>query len=302
MRTFKVICIVQLVVNFLLLGAVVFLLIREKDTPKEETPVEIIETEPETETVPPAGQKILLNDGAFGEIWVPVLPGVPVCSHNPEQIASRNGLSYYVEDGSITSALGVDVSAHQKAIDWQTVKAAGVDFAMIRCGYRGYGSGKLVEDEFFETNMRGALDAGLDVGVYFYSQAVTTQEAIEEAEMTLRLCEGYTLTYPIVYDWEVVTEDTARTDTISVETLTACTTAFCDTIREAGQTPMVYQNKRTSLLKLDLTALAGYDFWLAEYNDLPTYYYDYRMWQYCSDGRIPGIAGDVDLNICYTPY
>ena len=238
-----------------------------------------------------------------GEMWLPVLADVPACERDPAQYTTRNGLVYYLDETQhITSVLGVDVSSYQGEIDWQTVKAAGIDFAIIRCGYRGYGSGELVRDEMFDHNMQGALDAGLDVGVYFYSQAVNAEEAVEEAQMTLSLIDGYDLTYPVVYDWEVVTTDAARTDGISVDALTDCTVAFCEAVKAAGQTPMVYQNKRTSLLKLDLPALTDYDFWLAEYNDRATYYYDYRIWQYCSDGSVPGIPGQVDLNICFQPY
>lgn len=312
MHDLKLITIFQSILIILLLCVVVFLLLRGKP---ENVPASLEATDPpsptEAETTAATeaspfyrttGEKILLEEGGYGEIWLPVLADVPACSHDPEQTVNRNGLNYYIEDGKITSVVGVDVSAHQKEIDWQTVKAAGVGFAMIRCGFRGYGSGELAIDPYFDANVQGALAAGLDVGVYFYSQAITPQEAVEEAEMTLALVGDYPLTYPIVYDWETVSTDTARTDGMAVDTLTDCTIAFCETIKAAGFTPMVYQNKRTTLLKLELPALTDYDFWLAEYNDAATYYYDYRMWQYCSDGHIPGIAGDVDINICYQPY
>ncbi len=251
---------------------------------------------------PPSNDRILLRDAAYGEIWLPVLAGVPACSREPAQLVSRNGMQFYLEEESITSVLGVDVSAYQGDIDWKTVKSAGIEFAMIRMGFRGYGSGELVEDEYFRQNMQGAIDAGIDVGVYFFSQAITAEEAVEEAEMVCAALEDYTITYPVVYDWEVITTDRARTDGISVDMLTDCTVAFCETVRSAGYTPMVYQNKRTSLLKLDLRALTDYDFWLAEYNDAPSFYYDYEMWQYTAEGSVPGIAGDVDLNICFRDY
>lgn len=293
-----------------LLCAVIYLLL-EREYPDEVTPAQqIIESSGETDTIivpteiiyDVSGKKIFLSDPVLGQIWLPVLADVPECSHNAEQLVTRNGLTYYLEDGKIVSTLGVDVSGHQGEIDWATVRAAGVDFALIRCGFRGYGSGQLAVDPYFDKNIQGALAAGIEVGVYFYSQAINVAEAIEEAQMTLALIGDSPVTYPVVYDWEVVPEDNARTDYVSVDVLTDCTKAFCDTIRDAGFTPMVYQNKRTSLLKLELPQLTEYDFWLAEYNDEATYYYDYRIWQYCSDGRIPGIAGDVDLNICFIPY
>lgn len=248
------------------------------------------------------GKKIYLNDAAYGEIYLPVLADVPACSYDMEQLVSRNGMNYYVGDEGISSRFGIDVSAHQNEIDWETVKAAGVEFAMIRLGYRGYGSGELVPDQNFDRNVQGALAAGIDVGVYFFSQAITPDEAVAEANMAIAMLEDYDITYPVVYDWEVITTDAARTDDVSVETLTDCTVAFCDTIAAAGFTPMVYQNKRTSLLKLDLAELTDYDFWLAEYGDEATFYYHYDMWQYTAQGRIPGIEGDVDLNICFKDY
>ncbi len=248
------------------------------------------------------GKKIYFKDPVYGDIYLPVYADVPACTYAQENVIRRNGMTYYLEDGGITSFFGIDVSAHQKDIDWETVKAAGVDFAMIRLGYRGYGSGELVPDENFDKNVQGALDAGIDVGVYFFSQAITEKEAVEEANMTIAMLGDYEITYPVVYDWEVITGDQARTDKMPVEMLTKCTVAFCDKIAEAGFTPMVYQNKRTSLFKLALQDVAKYDFWLAEYGDEATFYYNYDIWQYTDEGRIPGIEGDVDLNICFTDY
>lgn len=269
---------------------------------KKEDTATVAEQEAQEVQEATEGDRIYLSDPSLGEMWIPVLENVPVCTRESSQTVTRNGLTYYMEGDKITSAIGVDVSSHQGEIDWETVKAAGVDFAMLRCGLRTYGSGLLVPDELFSQNLTGALAAGLDVGVYFYSQAVNVEEAIEEANMAIEMIGDNPITYPIAYDWEIVSTDDARTDTVSVDTLTDCTRAFCDTVAAAGYTPMVYQNKRTSLLKLDLSRLTDYDFWLAEYNAKATYYYDYRIWQYCSDGQIPGISGSVDLNICYAPY
>ena len=248
------------------------------------------------------GQKIFLRDAEFGEIWIPVLADVPACEYQADQYVTRNNLTYYTENHKIISTFGIDVSGHQAEIDWPTVKKAGVDFAMIRVGYRGYSGGKLVLDEYFDRNMQVAGDAGSDIGLYFYSQAIKPEEAVEEAELVLSVIGDYKITYPIVYDWELVTTDIARTDNVPVKTLTDCSIAFCERIRQAGYIPMIYQNKRTSLLKLDLPELTDYDFWLAEYNDQATYYYNYQMWQYASDGRVPGVNGDVDVNICFKDY
>ena len=249
-----------------------------------------------------SGKKILLEDGTYGEIWIPVLENVPAFSKNIDQLKSRNGRKFYVEDSKITSLLGVDVSVHQDNIDWAKVKESGIDFAMVRLGYRGYGTGEAQLDENYAENIQGARDAGLDAGVYFFSQAITAEEVVEEANLVIESLDGLDVNYPVVYDWEIIYDDTARTDNISVDVLTDCCVAFCETIKNAGYTPMIYQNKRTSIFKLDLNRLNDYDFWLAEYNTEPTYYYDFDMWQYTSTGRVPGIEGDVDLNISFKDY
>lgn len=249
-----------------------------------------------------SGKKILMDDSTFGEIWVPVLENVPEFSKDKELLKTRNGRKFYVDDSKIESLLGVDVSVHQEDIDWTKVKAAGIDFAMIRLGFRGYGTGEAQLDENYAQNISGARAAGLDAGVYFFSQAVTVDEAIEEAELVIKSLDGLDVNYPVVYDWEIIYDDTARTDDVPVDVLTDCCVAFCETIKEAGYTPMIYQNKKTTMFKLDLERLTDYDFWLAEYNSEPTYYYDFTMWQYTSEGSVPGIEGDVDLNISFKDY
>lgn len=249
-----------------------------------------------------SGKKILLEDGTYGEIWIPVLENVPAFSKEIEQIKTRNGRKYYLDGSDITSLLGVDVSIHQGNIDWQKVKESGIDFAMIRLGYRGYGSGEAELDENYAENIQGAREAGIDAGVYFFSQAITTEEAVEEANLVIESLKGLDINYPVVYDWEIIYDDTARTDNVSVDVLTDCCVAFCETIRNAGYTPMIYQNKRTTIFKLDLNRLTDYDFWLAEYSSEPTYYYDFDMWQYTNAGSVPGIEGDVDLNISFKDY
>ncbi len=247
-------------------------------------------------------EKILLEDGTYGEIYIPVIESVPAFSKDIEQIKTRNGRKYYVENSNITSLLGVDVSVHQGEIDWNKVKESGIDFAMIRLGYRGYGTGEPGLDEMYKENIIGSREAGLDTGVYFFSQAITAEEAVEEANMVIESLDGLDVNYPVVFDWEIITDDSARTDSISVDVLTDCCVAFCETIKNAGYTPMIYQNKRTSIFKLDLNRLNDYDFWLAEYNAEPSYYYDFDMWQYTSSGRVPGIEGNVDLNISFKDY
>ncbi len=195
---------------------------------------------------------------------------------------------------------GVDVSAWQEKIDWKQVAKFGIDFAMIRAGYRGYSAGALVKDAYFDANIKGAINNGLDVGVYFFSQALTPEEAREEAEYVLELVKGYELSYPIVYDWEFVTDSSARTKDATGEQITACALAFCEVIYEAGYTPMVYTNMNMGYVYLDLEELYKYPVWLAEYREYPKFYYHFDMWQLTSSGRVPGIEGNVDLNLAFT--
>ena len=197
------------------------------------------------------------------------------------------------------SRLGVDVSAHQQQIDWQQVAEAGVEFAMIRVGYRGYGTGNIMADEWAAANMEGAAQVGLDVGVYFFSQAICVEEAKEEAHFVLDFLQGSALQMPIVFDWEYVAEDT-RTGAMDPKSLTACAIAFCEEIRLAGYTPMIYFNQHMADTLSELEKLTDYEFWLAMYSDRMTFPYRVEMWQYTCTGSVPGIEGDVDINL-YLP-
>ena len=248
------------------------------------------------------GKKILMHDTTLGEVFVPVYSDVPASDIDTDKIVTRNGYSFYMEGDTVKSTTGVDISEHQGEIDWGKVKGAGIDFAIIRAGYRTYGGGVVTMDESFTDNLEKAHAAGIDTGVYFFSQATTTDEAIEEADAVLDAISGYDIKYPVVYDWELIFDDHARTDEVGVETLADCCIAFCERVRSAGYTPMIYQNKSTAMHKLDLPRLKDYGFWLAEYGDKPTYYYRYDIWQYSSDGTVPGINGRVDLNICFRDY
>lgn len=248
------------------------------------------------------GDKILLQDSLLGEIWVPVLSGVDPSPYSPALFQKNDdGYMEYLDD-AVESWRGIDVSFYQGDIDWERVKAAGVDFAIIRLGYRGYKVGNVMLDECFEQNMEGALAAGLDVGVYFFSQATSAAEAREEAELALACLEPYEVRYPVVYDWEIIYGSSARSNEVSVQTLTECCKAFCDTVDAAGYAPMVYANQKLALLKYDLRELGAYDFWLANFNSRPDFYYDYEIWQYSERGEVDGITGPVDLNISFVNY
>lgn len=200
-------------------------------------------------------------------------------------------------------SLGVDVSTWQDYIDWNKVKASGIDFAFIRLGFRGYSSGKLVEDSMFRTNIRNATAAGLKVGVYFFTQAVNEQEAVEEASMCLQLVSGYSLAYPIAIDIEWAASN-ARTNYMSTADRTRVCYAFCQTIRNAGYTPAVYANKYYFTSMLNTSQLENNVIWLAHYTGgtPSSYARRYDIWQYSSVGTVNGISGSVDMNISYLGY
>lgn len=204
-------------------------------------------------------------------------------------------------DGSLNTgtAMGIDISKHNGNIDWNAVKNSGVQYVILRCGYRGSASGVLVEDQKFKSNIQGATAAGLKVGIYFFSQAVNEVEAVEEASMTLSLIKKYRITYPVYIDVESAN---GRADGISKEARTSVINAFCQTIRNSGYTPGLYANKNWLTEKINTGALGGCKIWLAQYVAAPTYGGRYEMWQYSSRGSIAGIKGNVDLNVSYMGY
>lgn len=203
----------------------------------------------------------------------------------------------FISCSAVPYSMGIDVSAFQGEIDWQQVKDAGVDFVMIRVGGRGWGeAGTLYADSRAQEYYKGAKEAGLQVGAYFFSQATTVWEALEEAAFTLLLTTGWELELPIVYDWEYVS-DQARTAHMDADTLTRCTQAFCRMIEAAGHQPMIYFNQHQGHNLLHLEALTEYPFWLAMYTEGCTYDYRVDYWQYSATGQVPGISTAVDLNL-----
>ena len=224
-------------------------------------------------------------------------PTVPENSYEPAGFYEEGGFKRYKSEDTLAS-VGVDVSSHQQEIDWELVAANGVEFAMIRVGYRGYTEGEIQPDDYFVQNIEGARAAGLDVGVYFFSQALDEQEAIDEANYVLEQIKDYPLSYPVIFDWEDIEAD-ARTDGMDSVQLTKNAIAFCDTIKQAGYRAGVYFNQRFGYEEFDLESLQDYVFWLAEYNDTPSFSFHFQIWQYCNDGRVDGIKTDVDLNLAF---
>lgn len=211
----------------------------------------------------------------------------------------ESGYMSYSDDTIKKSKFGIDVSNHQGEIDWKQVKKAGVDFAMLRLGYRGYTQGGLALDETFVTNAEEAAKARVKLGVYFYSQAVSYEEGVEEAEFVLENIKEYRIKYPVVIDTEYMEVDGARANDISNDARTDAVVGFCETIKAAGYTPMIYANRNWFVQNLDMDRLGGYDLWVAQYANAPDFPYLFKGWQYTSEGSVPGITGEVDLNVWF---
>ena len=211
----------------------------------------------------------------------------------------ENGRMKYA-DTSRGTLTGIDVSVFQGDINWTAVAADGIDFVILRIGYRGYGQKGIMEiDNNFYKNYDGAVSAGLKVGVYFYSQAVTPYEAREEAQFVLAALGNRPLDFPIVYDWEYVDNPSARTANMTSDEITACAVNFCDEIIKASHEVMIYFNREIGYFEYNLADISEYDFWLAEYDDYPTFIYKFNMWQYTDSGKVNGINSPVDMNICF---
>lgn len=232
---------------------------------------------------------------------VELLKNVPECEYDYSNLQDSEGIkSYYDEKTGLKARVGIDVSEFQSEIDWQQVKEWGAEYAIIRLGYRTFGEeGELVLDVGFEQNIQGALDAGLDVGVYFFSQAVSEEEAREEADFVLAHIQDYTIEGPVVIDTEEIKDTEARTDSNTASQYTDNCIAFCEIVKDAGYEPMIYANMKWMAYALELERLTEYDFWYADYHDEPQCPYDFEMWQYTQIGVIPGIESNVNLNLWF---
>lgn len=244
---------------------------------------------------------IVVSGGKFH--FVPINRELKLNSYSMENLEIlENGEYRYLEEGQVISHKGIDVSSYQGKIDWKKVAGDGVEFAMIRVGFRGYGeAGRLVEDECFEANVEGALAAGIKVGVYFFSQAITPEEIEEEAELVLRKIAPYKIECPVVFDVERVSAANGRMNKISLEERTNLTLQFLQIIEEHGYTPMLYHNTEMGALMIDIATFEDYDKWYASYSDTMFYPYEYKIWQYSDKGKVNGISSAVDMNISFAP-
>jgi|GEM_PF-164899 len=251
------------------------------------------------------GERIYLSDSTYGEIWVGLLSSLPKLNASASDF-SRSGDVIIYTGHEYETRQGIDVSSFQgENIDWQAVRASGVDHVIIRAGYRGYGAaGKLMPDERFIDNVNGAYEAGLDIGAYFFSQAVSVEEAVEEAWYFIDLAAEVKdkINLEVYFDWEpIFGEKSARTNGLKASVLNQAAAAFCGVIRDEGYMPGIYFNLRLGVLKYDLADFADCAFWYAQYYDAPDIPYEMRQWQYTGSGAVPGIEGEVDRDLRFVP-
>lgn len=224
-----------------------------------------------------------------------------VSPYNFDNLKNEQGRFSYYEDGNLVSQTAVDVSDLQGKIDWERVSEDGIDFAMIRLGRRGYTEGNIYLDNYYYENVSGVQSEGMPFGVYFFSQAITEDEAIEEANFVIKHLSGSGISYPVVFDHEPVESADGRANNLSKNELTHITKAFCQKIEDTGYTPMIYGNA-FDMERLNLNDLKGIDVWYAEYeSSQPTGQFDFAMWQYSSTANVSGINTQADLSILFKP-
>ncbi len=245
--------------------------------------------------------KIVINDLNDGEMSIPKY-NYPVNAYDVGLFTNNQGIIRYGED----SAIGINVTSKNGDIDWEQVKQSGVEFAMIRVGYRGRNKGDRTEDDKFVQNIEGATAAGLDVGVYFFSQAVSVQEAEQEAQFVIEKIQPYQVTYPISFNWEFVAPSSdgrePRTKDCTPSEITSFAKAFCSTVSKAGRTAMFYTDKELAYNYYNLDELSSNQIWYSEFAEKPAFYYDFKIWQYSELGTVSGISGNVKMSLAMKKY
>ena len=243
---------------------------------------------------------IIHTDGK--EEWVDINPYLARNTYQESGLVCQDSVMKYYENNRKISSLGVVISKQQDYVDFNALKKAGVEYVMIRLGQRGYQSGELTLDEYFADNMQRAAAAGLDIGVYFFSQATTLEEAEEEADFVIAALENYELQYPVAFYMDYVPRETTRGESTEKMVRTNIAIRFMDKIQEAGYMSMLAGTKEWLIQKYSLGSMMGYDFWLLQDADVPDYPYEFIMWQYTEEGSISGISGDASLCISFVDF
>lgn len=269
---------------------------KENESPKKD---EVVQEDPSTD-----GKHTLVKSTDGTEEWVLISPYLAKNTYDFTNLSESANLKKYTENGKKISYVGIDISKHNGSVNFRSLKAAGIDYVMLRLGARGYSTGQLSLDDNFVENIEAAVEAGLDIGIYFYSQAINQEEAVQEVNFIVQNLEPYraNITYPVAFDMENVSNDKARIDELSRDDKTTITASFLSGVQAAGYNPMIYGNKEWLIKNIDLAKLQDYDIWLSQDQDIPDYPYQFAMWQYTTTGVVNGVKGDANLNICFVSY
>jgi len=276
------------------------------DSEDTETTVAIEEPQEPVEEINETndGKHTLVTDYNGESEWVTISPYLTKHNYDFLNLVNQSGQYKYFSDDRCISSFGVDISKDQGYVDFNKLKKAGADFVMIRVGQRGYQTGSLSEDEYFKDSLKRATDAGMAVGVYFLSQAITVAEAEEEADYVLERIKDYKLSYPVAFVMKYAENDSARVETVSRNDKSMIARAFLKKISDAGYNTILYGDKTWLIRYVDMSKIINdYDVWLSQTDvDMPDYPYKFSMWQYSTSGSIDGISGSVNFNISFLDY
>lgn len=242
-------------------------------------------------------------------VYVPkrevVMGQIPRNSYIEENFMIEDGyMVYYDESGNKISHLGIDLSYHNDMVDWDKLATSGIEFVMLRCGYRGYTEGGLIVDDKFKEYAQEANRVGINLGVYFYTQAITVEEAVEEADFVIDLIKDYSIQYPVGWDTEYLNEEKARTNTTEIDKdlRSQMAIAFCERIKEEGYYPVIYVSENWMRRNMNAEMISSYDIWAAQYQPQNDFLYDFAIWQYTESGSVMGINQEIDLDISMVDY
>jgi GH25 family lysozyme M1 (1,4-beta-N-acetylmuramidase) len=258
--------------------------------------------EPTDEELEKDGKHILISYKDGTKQWLEINEDIPAHEYDFTKMKSVNGKMHYYEGNKRMSRLGVELSEENGIVDFKALKEAGIDFVMLRAGSRGYETGMLSADESFSTNMEKAVEAGLEIGVYFSSQAVTEAEAVQEAGLVISALAAHPITYPVAFRMDSIMNDTARTDILDAEEKTEIAEAFLTELENAGYSVVIYGEKEWLLTQIEEDELKDRDIWLCEQTPIPEYPYQFKMWEYEGGQKIAGVQGNVNLTISFVDY
>lgn len=271
----------------------------------EKEPEDNVEGDTEEDGQPPEatdGKHTLVINRDGSEEWVLITPYLPKNDYDYTNLVSQSGRMAYYTDSRVTSYLGVTIDKYDDYVDFGLLRDDGIDYVMVRVGVRGYGTGTITLDDYYTDNISRANQAGLNVGLYFTSQAITVEEATEEAVALISVAQENKITYPLAIDIGFILNDTSRIEDLSKTEKTEIIRAFADTVKEAGFNCVIHADKEFLIKEIDLSKFSDVDIWLDNNGDLPDYPYAFTMWEYASNGTVNGISGPADLSISFIDY